>query len=185
MMYTLDELLMKMGTPETRERGQIRWHYFDRHDAAAGGFAEVRLLDGGATLVAELRQWRSCAIEGDPAGDDVESLYLHARRDGSRYAVTKIAFDGEEYPHPQKSVIELGLSIFHARALDISILMVEQAFNRDDIVHQPLPALPDNARVSRAPRVPAQEPGMRKAEAQWGVVVPFRPRSLPAALARH
>ncbi len=174
MMYTLDELLMKMGAPETREKGQIRWHYFDRKSDEIGGFAEVRLLDGGVTLVAELRQWGS----GQQDGGDVESLYLHACRSGSRYAVTKIAFDGEEYPQPPKSVIELGLSIFHARALDISILMVEQAFNRDDIVHHAQPEQPmlQNAYVTRR---------LQSARAQeWGVVVPFRPRHAKPAQAR-
>ncbi len=172
MMYTLDELLMKMGAPETREKGQIRWHYFDRKSDEVGGFAEVRLLDGGATLVAELRQWGG----GRQDDADAESLYLHARRAGTRYAVTKIAFDGEEYPHPQKPVIELGLSIFHARALDISILMVEQAFNRDDIVHQtqPEPEMVPNAYITRRPQY-------SRAQQEWGVVVPFRPRHAKTA----
>ncbi len=166
MMYTLDELLMKMGAPETREKGQMRWHYFDRQDENAGGFAEVRLLDGGATLVAEMRQWRA----KDHEGDDIESLYLHARRSGNHYAVTKISFDGEDYAHPQKPIIELGLSIFHARALDISILMVEQAFNRDDIVYQPQQHAPEIKHVSAA-----RKPQPLRAQ-NWGIVVPFRPR---------
>ena len=180
MMYTLDELLMKMGAPEARERGQMRWHYFDKTSEEVGGYAEVRLLDGGEGLVAEMKQLRPAYAADDIKKDDVtkdeehpysESLYLYARRTGTRYAVTKIAFDGEEYPHPRKSIIELGLSIFHARALDISILMVEQAFNRQDIViptAEPAP-MPSFSAMVMPPRKEF------KKEA-WGVVVPFRPR---------
>jgi hypothetical protein len=172
-MYTLDELLMKMGAPETKERGQMRWHYFDRTNDEMGGFAEVRLLDGGASLIAEMKQLRQVTVDDGVGAAErkyAESLYLYARRTGTRYAVTKVAFDGEEYQHPPKSVIELGLSIFHARALDISILMVEQAFNRQDIV------LPVAETHSHLKNIPANNlKGSFKKEA-WGVVVPFRPR---------
>jgi hypothetical protein len=180
MMYTLDELLMKMGAPEAKEKGQMRWHYFDKSSDDAnselGGYAEVRLLDGGDGLIAEMKQLRNVMVDDGASGAEKlysESLYLYARRTGTRYAVTKIAFDGEEYPHPRKSIIELGLSIFHARALDISILMVEQAFNRQDILipiaETRLPKLaPLKAPVSIAPPVKKES---------WGVVVPFRPRA--------
>lgn len=173
MMYTLEDLLMKMGAPETKERGQMRWHYFDKKNDEVGGFAEVRLLDGGASLIAEMKQLRHGNADNDetlPQRLTSESLYLHARRTGTHYAVTKIAFDGEEYPHPQKSVIELGLSIFHARALDISILMVEQAFNRQDILQ---PVIDERSQLKN---VPARLKSSFAKEA-WGVVVPFRPRT--------
>ena len=177
MMYTLDELLMKMGAPEAKEKGQMRWHYFDRAGGNTsdelGGYAEVRLLDGGEGLVAEMKQLRNVIVDDGARGAEKlysESLYMYAQRTaGARYAVTKIAFDGEEYPHPRKSIIELGLSIFHARALDISILMVEQAFNRQDIV---IPAA--ETRLPKISPLPGATPFLKK-EA-WGVVVPFRPR---------
>lgn len=167
MIYTLNDLLMKMGAPETKERGSIRWHYFDRSAADIGGFAEVRLLDGGSALVAELKHWR----QGE---EEAESFYLQARRSGERYEVTKISFDGADYDHPPKSVIELGLSLFHARALHISILMVEQAFNRQDILR---PVVDENLRLTGVPRR-LREPFKKET---WGVVVPFRPRSSPAS----
>ena len=161
-----------MGAPETKEKGQMRWHYFDKANDEVGGFAEVRLLDGGASLVAEMKQLRRGVVDdetGDTQHTYAESLYLYARRAGMRYEVTKVAFDGEEYPHPQKSVIELGLSIFHARALDISILMIEQAFNRQDILHPVVDAR------SQLKNIPINIKSPLKNEA-WGVVVPFRPR---------
>jgi hypothetical protein len=162
MMYSLDELLMKMGAPEAKEKGHMHWHYFDRMSGEIGGYAEVRLMDGGESLVAELRQQQNGQAEA-------ESLFLHARRSGSRYSVTKIAFDGEEYAHPQKSVIELGLSIFHARALDISILMVEQAFNKQDVTR---PIIDERSQLKD---VPIRVKTSFQKEA-WGIVVPFRPR---------
>lgn len=178
MMYKLEELLTKMGAPEVKEKGQIRWHYFDRQHDEVGGFAEVRLLDGGAALVAEMKHLHyPAAGEQDENSPGLynETLYLHARRNGARYEVTKIAFDGEEYAQPQKPVIELGLSLFHARALDISILMVEQAFNKQDIV-QPV--------IDHSPQfrgVPAHvKPSVKKDS--WGVVVPFRPRVSSAGM---
>lgn len=181
MMYTLDELLMKMGAPEAREKGQMRWHYFDKSSTGEeiGGYAEVRLLDGGKSLIAEMKQQRHVIADDDSAGGAEklysESFYLYAERTaGTRYAVTKIAFDGEDYPHPRKSIIELGLSIFHARALDISILMVEQAFNRQDIV---IPAA-ETPLPKAAPSPVSQF--LRKES--WGVVVPFRPRAKTAGM---
>ena len=98
-----------------------------------------------------------------------ESFYMHAEKTGMHYKVTKIAFDGDEYAHPQKSVIELGLSLFHSRALDISILMVEQAFNKQDIVR---PVIGEAANFKN---VPLHIRDAFKREA-WGIVVPFRPR---------
>ena len=183
MLYTLDELLIKMGAPEIKEKGQIRWHYFEKMNDEVGGFAEIRLLDDGACLVAEMKQLRLIDIEDLRDGEDpdaaegayAESLYLYARRTGTHYEVTKVAFDGEEYPHPQKSVIELGLSIFHARALDISILMVEQAFNRQDIIRPVIDA------HSQLKNVPANIKSSFKKDA-WGIVVPFRKRA-PATAA--
>ncbi len=172
MMYMLEDLLMKMGAPETKEKGQMRWHYFDRNSDEVGGYAEVRLLDNGASLVAEMKQLRHGVAEDGVSAvprDYSESLYLYARRTGARYEVTKIAFDGEEYPHPQKSIIELGLSIFHARALDISILMVEQAFNRQDILR---PIIDERSQLKG---VPVRIKASFKKEA-WGIVLPFRPR---------
>ena len=172
MIYTLDELLMKMGAPEAKEKGSLRWHYFDRANNETSGFAEIRLIDGGRHLIAELRHLRH--DYEDDAGKThpiyTESFYLHAERSGTRYKVTKIAFDGEEYSSPQKSIVELGLSIFHARALEISILMVEQVFNKQDIL---FPVIDERPQFRN---IPARVKGVLKKES-WGVVVPFRPRA--------
>jgi hypothetical protein len=182
MNYSLEELLMKMGAPETKEKGFIRWHYFDAETGGIAGFAEVRLLDGGKSLVAEMRHPRQDGRGGAeaPAFDIaagrggglheecVESFYLHAQKTGARYKVTKIAFDGDDYSAPQKSIVELGLSIFHARALDISILMVEQSFNKQDILRPP--------EAESAVRLQPPPVGDTFRKEAWGIVVPFRPR---------
>lgn len=178
MIYTLPELLTKMGAPEVQEKGHLRWHYFDRTSHEIAGFAQIFLIDGGHRLLAELQHIRH-NYEDDsgqvhPAFN--ESFYLHAERVGTRYKVTKMAFDGEEYPHPPKSVIELGLSLFHARALDISILMMEQSFNKLDILQ---PVVDENPQFRNIP-IQVKLPLQREA---WGVVVPFRPRRAAEARA--
>lgn len=170
MIYTLNDLLMKMGAPETKEKGEMRWHYFDRASNEVAGYAEIRLLDGGHRLIAEMkhlkRDYEDDAGQMHPLFE--ESFYLHAERTGAQYKVTKVAFDGEEYAHPQKAIIELGLSIFHARALDISILMMEQAFNKQDILS---PVIDENPQFKN---IPVREAFKKEA---WGIVVPFRPRA--------
>lgn len=178
MMYSLHDLLAKMGAPEVKEKGQMRWHYFDADTGEISGFAEIRLIDGGERLIAELSHVRH-NYEDDTGrfhASYTESFYLHAERSGIHYNVTTIAFDGEAYPRPQKAVIELGLSIFHARALDISILMVEQAFNKQDILR---PVQEDAAAFKGVPVRRKTQPmpaAIPRAES-WGVVVPFRPRA--------
>ena len=136
MLYTLNDLLAKMGAPEVKERGRMGWRYFDQETREIAGFAEIGLTDGGGRLIAKLEHTRR--DHEDDAGEThssyVERFYLHAERQGTQYKVIRIAFDGEEYVRPQKAIIELGLSIFYARALDISILMMEQTFNKQDIL---------------------------------------------------
>ncbi len=177
MMYSLQDLLAKMGAPEVKEKGQMRWHYFDAETGELSGFAEIRLIEGGKRLIAELSHARH-NYEDDTGRfhqSYTESFYLHAEKTGISYTVTKIAFDGEEYAQPQKAIVELGLSIFHARALDISILMVEQAFNKQDILHA---SADDAPRFSGVPvRRKAQPAPAAAPRESWGVVIPFRPRA--------
>jgi hypothetical protein len=174
VIYPLQELLMKMGAPEVREKRRIEWHYFDRKRNALAGSASIRLEAGGERLVAELKHIRE-NYEDDSGKTHAlyeESFFLHAERTGAgQYRVIKIAFDESEYLQPQKSVIELGLSVFHSRALDISVRMVEQAFNREDIIEPVVDVASQLKRVfvanqaAKAPYIPS-----------GGVVVPFRPR---------
>ena len=171
MLYSLNDLLTKLGAPEVRQKGHMRWMYFDQENSEIAGHAQICLVDDGKTLLAELQHPRH-NYEDDSGrlhATYKESFSLHAERIGTQYKVTKIAFDGEEYPHPQKSIIELGLSLFHARALDISILMLEQSFNKQDILHQ------NSNEPQRMKNVPQRLKTPLKKEA-WGVVVPFRPR---------
>ncbi len=172
MKYTLDELLMKMGAPEVQEKGVVSWHYFDKEGDGAGGFAEVRLADSGKFLIAEMTYLR----QSDPEESVIkwqhvchENFYLCAEKVGARYRVVKISFDGAAYPHPTKAIIELGLSIFYARALDISILMMEQSFNKQDML---CPAVAERSPAALKP-FQITEPPNKEA---WGIVIPFRPR---------
>lgn len=175
MFYALDDLLGKMGAPEVKARGRMGWHYFDGKDGALAGFADIRLGAGGAHLIAELKHIKENYEDDTGAFHPTytESFYLYAERlpREGYYKIAKIAFDGEEYAHPQKGIVELGLSLFHARALDISIRMIEQTFNKEDILTQKEDA-PLSLPPLRSPLVFKKE----MAQDVFGVVVPFRPR---------
>jgi hypothetical protein len=180
MMYALNDLLMKMGAPEARDRGRIEWHYFDKNKSGLAGFAEIRLEAGGERLIAEMKHIKENYEDDKGRIHPVytESFYLYAERTARAgyYRINKLSLDGEDYSNPQKGVIELGLSVFHARALDISIRMVEQVFNRQDITEQQEPQ-PGPARQFRAQfQQPQPLPPAPIRKEEWGVVIPFRPR---------
>lgn len=144
MIYELQDLLKKMGAPEVREKGGISWHYFAADKTRIAGAAEIRLQNGGEHLIAELKHIRE-NVEDDNGINHpvyVDSFFLSAERTArpGHYRIIQIAYDGETYDNPRQAVIELGLGIFHARALDISVRMVEQTFNKQDILDAPLPA---------------------------------------------
>jgi len=171
MIYGLKELLTKMGAPEVYDRGQVEWHYFDSLKNDIAGYAEVRLEAADTRLVAELKHTR------ENYEDDLgmmherfeESFYLKAVRvEGEGFKVTELSFDGAEYLNPKRDISELALSLFHARALGISILMVEQAFNKTDILD-----------VADAPIQQRRMPVFAKpVHFGGGVVIPFRPRAV-------
>lgn len=180
MMYSLHDLLLKMGAPEAREKGRMEWHYFDRKKNALAGFAEIRLEAGGERLVAEMRHIRENHTDDDGKTHSTytESFYFHAERTArpAHYRVTKISLDGDDYNQPQKGIVELGLSVFHARALDISVRMVEQVFNKQDILTPP----PETDIVPKMRMMAAAAASPQKREEkkeEWGVVIPFRPRT--------
>jgi hypothetical protein len=179
MLYSLHDLLIKMGAPEAREKGRMEWHYFDKKKNALAGFAEIRLEAGGERLTAEMRHLHENFSDEDGAfhREYTESFYLYAERTArpGHYRVTKIALDGEEYANPSKGIVELGLSVFHARALDISIRMMEQVFNKQDIL-EPV----TTTTASKAPRREFKREILQEAVApkeRFGVVIPFRPRA--------
>jgi len=178
MMYALKEILCKLGAPEVQERGRIEWHYFNKEKSGIAGYAEIRLQAGGEELVAEMRHIRENFEDDEGKLHPVytESFYLFAERTARAgyYRVTKLSLDGEDYSSPQKGVVELGLSVFHARALDISIRMVEQAFNKQDIVE---PKEPPRDPAARLKAVLATRRAVAVEKEEWGVVVPFRSRS--------
>lgn len=141
MIYDLQSLLLKMGAPEVREKGDISWHYFDAAKNRIAGAAEIRLEAGGERLIAELKHIRE-NVEDDNGKTHpvyVDSFFMAAERTArpGHYRIIRMAFDGEVYDKPKQNIVELGLGIFHARALDISLRMVEQTFNKQDILEPP------------------------------------------------
>jgi hypothetical protein len=138
MIYHLNDLLKKMGAPDLRQRNRLEWYYFDKTRNGLAGFAEIRLEAGGEFLVAELKRYREDHVDDDGKRHDIfeENFFLYAERTArpEHYRITRLSFDGEDYGHPTKPIVELGLGVFHARALDISIRMVEQTFNKDDML---------------------------------------------------
>ena len=175
MMYALEDLLKKMGTPEALERTRVEWHYFDKAFSDLAGFAEVRIEGKGARVVAELRQVRENVADdhGIVHAQVEESFRLVASRmPGGLYKIETLSFDGAEYANPPRNITELGLSVFHARALDISILMVEQMFNKHDITD--VAAEPEEFVTGRRAIFARLDSVAQRAS--FGVVIPFRPR---------
>lgn len=209
MIYHLRELLKKMGAPDLGDKRRLEWYYFDKARNQMAGFAEIRLEAGGEFLVAELKRYQENHVDdsGKRHARFEESFFLYAERTAraDHYRVTRLSFDGEDYGHPTKPIIELGLGIFHARALDISIRMVEQTFNKGDMLEPAAQDMPTNdvpkAPVVFAPAAPAPAPTTNKTRRKsnirkrvvnteniefpaksiqqeaYGVVVPFRPRA--------
>jgi hypothetical protein len=183
MLYRLDELLTKMGAPEAREKGSAEWHYFRSN---MSGLAEVRLEAGGERLVAELRHVRESREEDEIAdlnGLFVETCSLRAERtEDGLYAVTRVAFDGTEYDGLNGGIVELALSVFHARALEISIRMIEQAFNKQDVLDPVFDdILPEQAGKLPVRTIFSSNANAKKDSRFGGVVIPFRPRAASPA----
>lgn len=174
MMYRLEELLKKMGAPEVRERKRIEWHYFDKKRQDLAGFAEIRLEGAGERLVAELKRTRENYEDdhGATHAQFTETFHLAAERTArpGHFRVTRISFDGHAYDNPSKAIIELGLSVFYSRALDISVLMVEQSFNKEDMLSSAAEIKPQENFARQARKKPRKE--------RTGVVVPFRQRRM-------
>jgi hypothetical protein len=177
MFYKLAEILTKMGAPEVQEKNRIEWCYFDKKSKGLAGYAKVNLEAGGQRLVADLRHSRENYEDdhGKIHEKFEETFHLVAERAGPNiYKISSVSFDGKDYVDPPSAVTELALSIFHARALDISILMVEQTFNKQDItepehdIETELPPFGRRAIFSRLDNVPRR--------ADFGIVIPFRPR---------
>lgn len=182
MIYDLDTLLLKLGAPDVKEKGRLSWHYFDDAKKDLAGAAEIRLEDGGERLIAELKHIRT-NYEDDNGGihaKHTDTVYFAAERTArpGHYRVTKLVFDGEEYEKPRQSVIELALSIFHAKALEISLSMVEQALHKQEITARAeTEARPQGLRKFLTPALNTAEKTSTRAESHGGVVVPFRPRT--------
>lgn len=181
MIYHLNELLTKMGAPEAREKPRLEWYYFsDAKDGAGSeiaGYADIRFDMGGERLVAELKAPRSeDEIDASPDAATHDRFHMVAERTARPFyfRITEMSFDGEAYTRPSKAIIELGLSLFHAKALDISIRMVEQSFNKEDMLE-----IKDEDPRKGLRNIPVRRRIEKPAET-FGVVIPFRPRQVVA-----
>lgn len=177
MIYHLNELLTKMGAPEAREKPRLEWYYFDDTGSAIAGYADIRFDLGGERLVAELKAPRTAdEIDISPDAATHDRFHMVAERTARPFyfRITEMTFDGETYTRPSKAVIELGLSLFHAKALDISIRMVEQSFNKEDMLE-----VKDEDPRKGLRNIPVRR-RMDKPAENFGVVIPFRPRNMVA-----
>ncbi len=167
MFYELKDLLDKMGAPEAAEKGSVKWYCFDEESGEVAGFAEVKLIEDGKRLIAEQKHIRRNYTDDDGNFYEafIEEFYLHAKRDREGFIVTKIAFDKGNIQNPPSDAVELGLGMFRASAVNISILMEQQ---RDTIIQKDII---ENLQQSFGVAVSKQPEKLSPKE--WGVVVPF------------
>lgn len=178
MDYDLIHLLKKLGVPEVAEDGAVRWHYMEASDPEIGGFADARLEARGRILTVELRHMRKFYEDDNGLihASYTEEFLLKARRLGTSnmYRVMLVAFDGNDYDPADTAMIELGCSIFHSRALEISTIMTERAFGAVSEEYE-AGGEDDPAEILRK-RFEASHSSTKNTDESWGVVVPFRPR---------
>lgn len=140
MIYALKDLLLKMGAPDAAEKGAAEWFYFDKNQNDLLGFAGLRFEAGGERMIAELKHIRENYEDDDGIihAHHTDHFHMAAERTArpGHYRVTSITFDGTHYDKPTAAIIELGLGIFHAKALDISIAMVEQSLTKQDMLQK-------------------------------------------------
>lgn len=176
MIYSLNELLAKMGAPEVKEKGRIEWFYFDADKKDLAGAAEIRMEAGGERLIAELKHIRNDYQDDDGKHHDkyAESFYMYAERTARPgfYRVVSISFDGATYDKPKKPVIEMGLAAFHAKALNISVAMIEQSFTKADMLE---PIIDPKSQFKKFMQQKTAGIAAVRKEG-FGVVIPFRPR---------
>lgn len=131
MRYTLSTLLKKMGIFEDLAPGMLLpFEYEEDSRYAVGGFAEIRLSEDGRVLTAELQHWKEPELDDyDPGFEDellgrlTETFFMRAIKIGEtgHFAVMTLSVDGEDYFDPNnEGLIELGLSIFHARIVELT-----------------------------------------------------------------
>jgi hypothetical protein len=178
VIYTLQDILQKLGAPEVEEKCRVEWHFFSKDKRDLAGAASVRLEHGGDRLIAELKRTHDTFEDdnGQVHANYTDSFYLAAERTArpGHYRITTLSFDGTVYDRPRKAVVELALSMFHAKALDISIAMINQAFNKQDILERQIAAEMDQAQAVKKyfaqRREKEKETEKKKTH---GVVIPF------------
>lgn len=182
MVYRLQELLTRLGAPDTLEKDHVEWHYFDAQGFDLAGCAEVRMEASGGRLVAEIRHSHQ-EREDDQGLFDAQftqAFYMSAVLIGrDMYTITKIRLNGREYLHPSRAVVDKGFDIFHARASTFNATQVDQSSKTDD------KSVPSSAfdPLCRRAMFSRMMPAAPLCHETFGVVIPFRPRQ-PARIAR-
>lgn len=138
MRYTLSTLLKKMGLFEELSPGSLLpFEYEAEGKYAVGGFAEIRLSEDGRVLTAELQHWKEMTdqdidesdLDDDMLGRLTETFFMRAIQmaETGTYAVMALSIDGEDYFDPNnEGLIELGLSIFHSRIVELTTKIADQ-----------------------------------------------------------
>lgn len=173
MDYNISTLLTKMGIPELATKKEIKWQYMDMRNEDNGGFAHAEFDAEERFLTISLRHVRTSVSDeiGTIHDRKEETFSLKARRigDSDTFRITEISFDGEDYAPEDTGMIELGCSIFYARAVEINSIMIDQKFNAA-LQEQ----CQDRAEKLRSKFENFQE--QNKPADIYGIVVPFKPR---------
>lgn len=170
MEYSLYDLMTRLGVgQEVTFNRPARWSYTDPEQKGVGGFAEVRFDVSETVLTIELRHWKGAHKTDIGLMNDrrVETIFVEAMRSGDsdNFSVSVMILDGDVYEVFDESLLDLVLSIFRSRAIEINMKMVEQKFKckatsiSEILDHLPAPQGQDNR-----PRPTAE-------------IIPFRPRA--------
>lgn len=140
MDYTLKDLTEKMGLPEMTDNKYVLYTYSQEKDAKFGGFAEIKLEDGGRLFSASLYHCRENVTcdDGFMQAEHEETVQIRATRLGNsdHFRIVYMELDGQEQHPTNAPLMELGLCVFHSRVVDIQDGMAEQTL---DSVQKQLP----------------------------------------------
>lgn len=170
MEYPLHEIMSRLGVgQEVSFERPARWSYADCENKGVGGFAEVRFDTSQSVLTIELRHWKAAHKTEIGLMNErrVETIFVEALRiEGSDdFSISVMILDGEVYEVFDDSLLDLVLSIFRSRAIEINMKMIEQRFKcRATSIGEILDHLPQTKNQDNRPRATAE-------------VIPFRPRT--------
>lgn len=151
-VYSKEELLMKMGTVGVSKFKDFRIEHCERGADDVTSFASVKFEQGDRFLRAEssvtrkvedtktVKDFREEAGMFYDASDDNENPTQHFELVAEKewitgdYRIKQVLVDGEVYPVEDEGLVELSLSIFYARLVEIEIMNEEkiETYSFDD-----------------------------------------------------